>query len=230
MKPQSIGGKVRAIQQRQEAIQRYMDNPNICKFCNKIILVRSSQRVSDVKKKKFCNKKCAASFNNRGRIRGSGVAVCIKCKVLISLRKNKSGVYVKRKYCVDCLKDLRANNASSRFHGNSSCDFVAKLTKKQVRERRGNYQSARSSIRNHACQVYRNSFGVTRICSYCDYDKQADVSHIRAVGDFSDDTLVVIINDINNLVALCKRCHWEYDNGFIFEEELVEIVLNRGVE
>ena len=32
---------------------------------------------------------------------------------------------------------------------------------------------------------------------------------------FDKDTTLNEINDINNLMALCRNCHWEFDNGLI---------------
>lgn len=41
------------------------------------------------------------------------------------------------------------------------------------------------------------------------------MAHIKAVSEFSDDTLISEINDINNLVGLCPNHHWEYDHGLL---------------
>lgn len=65
----SLGGKIRAEQQRMEALNKYYQNPNKCLHCNKTIEVIGKQKVSEVKKKKFCDKICAGSHNNRNRIR-----------------------------------------------------------------------------------------------------------------------------------------------------------------
>jgi len=39
------------------------------------------------------------------------------------------------------------------------------------------------------------------------------VCHIKAVSDFDENTPIVIINSIDNLMALCPNCHWEFDNN-----------------
>jgi len=64
-KAQSIGGKIMAERQRNKAIENYYKNPNLCKNCSKIIEVVNNRKVSDIKRKKFCNQSCAAQFNNR---------------------------------------------------------------------------------------------------------------------------------------------------------------------
>lgn len=45
----------------------YLLNPNKCKFCGNIILIKDGQRPSEVKKKKFCNSSCSSKYNNNKR-------------------------------------------------------------------------------------------------------------------------------------------------------------------
>jgi predicted restriction endonuclease len=42
-----------------------------------------------------------------------------------------------------------------------------------------------------------------------------EVAHIKAVSNFSEDSLISEINDISNLIGLCPNHHWEYDNGLL---------------
>ena len=53
----------------QEEINKYNSNPNICKYCNKPIIATDKDRLSDIKRKKFCNSSCAASYNNKGNVK-----------------------------------------------------------------------------------------------------------------------------------------------------------------
>ena len=39
-----------------------------------------------------------------------------------------------------------------------------------------------------------------------------EVCHIKPIRQFSEDTLLSVINDKTNLLLLCPNCHWEYDN------------------
>ena len=64
IKPQSFGGKARAIQLRKEALERYYSNPNKCLFCGKILEVPDKVKVGDIRKKKFCNQRCGARYNS----------------------------------------------------------------------------------------------------------------------------------------------------------------------
>jgi hypothetical protein len=62
----SAGGKATAIILREKALEKYYSNPCFCKKCNGIINVKEKEKVSNVKKRKFCSSSCSASFNNIG--------------------------------------------------------------------------------------------------------------------------------------------------------------------
>lgn len=42
-----------------------------------------------------------------------------------------------------------------------------------------------------------------------------EICHIKPISEFSDDTLIAIINHPDNIVILCPNCHWEFDNGLL---------------
>lgn len=65
-KPSSAGGKATAILSRAGALERYYKDPILCKNCNEVIHVKENEKVTNVKKRKFCNSSCSASFNNKG--------------------------------------------------------------------------------------------------------------------------------------------------------------------
>lgn len=61
--------------------ERYEANPKICPFCRNPIPY-------DKRKNKFCNRKCSASFNNKGiRRHGKGPKPCLRCGNLTSNAK-----------------------------------------------------------------------------------------------------------------------------------------------
>ena len=53
------------------------------------------------------------------------------------------------------------------------------------------------------------------ICKNCSYNKHVDVCHIKEVKDFTNESALEEINHKNNMVGLCKNCHWELDNGML---------------
>lgn len=46
----------------RETITQYKSNPNICGYCKSPIEVKKHQKISEVRKKKFCNQSCSAKF------------------------------------------------------------------------------------------------------------------------------------------------------------------------
>lgn len=65
-----------------------------------------------------------------------------------------------------------------------------------------------------ARKVYRDS-GRPLMCALCKYETHVDICHIRDIRSFPDGTPYLVINDLSNLLALCKNHHWEFDNNFL---------------
>lgn len=95
---------------------------------------------------------------------------------------------------------------------------ILKKTKAELFSERKNWQSARSSIRKTAEDIYKNS-GKPCVCAICGYNKHIEIAHVKAVSDFNDNALISEINDITNLVGLCPNHHWEFDNNALSEED-----------
>lgn len=68
---QQLGGIAQGIKSRNNAIEQYNLNPNLCIYCNNKIEVKEGQKVYEVKLKKFCNQSCSASFNNKNKTYGT---------------------------------------------------------------------------------------------------------------------------------------------------------------
>ena len=61
--------QISAEKSRKKSLENYYKNPNICKSCGCFIKVGENQKVSEVRKKQFCNQSCNATFNNKVRYR-----------------------------------------------------------------------------------------------------------------------------------------------------------------
>ncbi|HCT81196.1 MAG TPA: hypothetical protein DGT23_32430 [Micromonosporaceae bacterium] len=42
-----------------------------------------------------------------------------------------------------------------------------------------------------------------------------DICHIKPISDFDSSATIYEVNVRTNLVALDKRCHWEFDHGYL---------------
>jgi predicted restriction endonuclease len=85
--------------------------------------------------------------------------------------------------------------------------------------------SAFALVRTRARAVMKK-LGINK-CENCGYDKHIEVAHIKAIGLFTLETLINIINSPRNLLALCPNYHWEYDHSLLEKTTLNEIAHKR---
>ena len=164
------------------------------------------EKVSTGKLRKFCNKTCSASYNNKIKTKRKVFSIeskniCNVCGNEINLKQYKKR-YIYRKRCNSC-KYIKLNES-----------LIDNLTKESLFKKRKNWQSARGSIRRRAYAIYRLN-NKPKKCIVCGYDKTYQVIHLKSVSSFPGTALISEINDIKNLEALCLNCHWEYDNGLL---------------
>ncbi|MBI5303413.1 MAG: HNH endonuclease [Chloroflexi bacterium] len=142
---------------------------------------------------KFCSRSCAAQYNNKQfPKRDRKQFRCEKCGGVAEYR---------RKFCEDC-SPKNGVDWSKRTFGfvRSSLDFHARI--RQL-ARKAYYTSDRPSQ-----------------CVVCGYSKHIEICHIKSIQEFSEHTPISVINSLDNLVALCPNCHWEFDHGLLKSEQL----------
>jgi len=142
---------------------------------------------------KYCSRSCAASVNNKKpkRKRTSLCAFCGK----YTKSTPRSGVHK----CRDCyLKEC-----ADKFGEKTIGDFDSTYS-------RHRYQN----VRNHAHNVAR-LHDLKKVCPECGYSLSVQLSHKKPISSFSLDTKLKVVNNIKNLVFLCRNHHWELDNGFL---------------
>ncbi len=187
--PQSAGGKAAGIKQRKAAIDNYYKNPNRCLLCRKTIEVRHLQKVAEVRKKKFCNQKCSAIYNNeKFPKRKKAKRFCKKCNSLISPKVKSYSIY-----CPACRK--------------VKTDRIANRTKGDTNSRRKISINAKSVMQG---------LKKPTICAICSYSLHVQICHLKAVNKFPLTAKISEINNPNNLIYLCPNCHWELDHGLLF--------------
>jgi predicted RNA-binding Zn-ribbon protein involved in translation (DUF1610 family) len=158
--------------------------------CNKCgITIR--RQASQIKGEVYCSRACAVSINNQKRTTikyrsRKPNSFCSSCNIQIKRD---------RKWCPDC-SPLRNESMpiSDLFDDKRAASKYAKIR-----------QRARSKYL--ANRPYE--------CIICKYTLHIEVAHIHSIASFPKETLVSVVNDLSNLAGLCKRCHWEYDNGYI---------------
>lgn len=181
---------------REESLRLYYSNPNHCLYCGRIIEVLDNQRVSDVRRKKFCNRSCAASYNNKGVTRNAKVSedkICPRCGAF----KSKGA-----ELCKSCRTQV--DDVGNRFLG--SYISGSKYLSSKCQE-----------IRRHARRVIEDS-NREKVCQYChnhEFDEILEVHHLKGILQFDEDTLIKEINSEDNLVWLCPNHHAMLEKGLI---------------
>jgi hypothetical protein len=139
---------------------------------------------------KFCSTSCAAKYNNRlFPKRMKQRYFCKNCGAEAEYR---------RSYCADCDPTKPQD--------------YSKVTVAEIRSK-ARYQ-ANAWIRKLARRVYNNS-DRPQHCFICGYSKHFEVCHKRPIQSFPSETTMDVVNSLDNLIALCPNCHWEFDQGHL---------------
>lgn len=142
---------------------------------------------------KFCSRSCAAQWTNRA--------------------------YPKRKTKNKCL--VCNEPAKSYRHYRCEIHWEEYLQTKHKNKTIGEYRQAMSvrgkhpswyhaHVRNFARSWLRHL--TLRPCQACGYDKHVELAHIKPVSGYPDTALLSEVNSPENVIPLCRNCHWEFDN------------------
>ena len=145
---------------------------------------------------KFCTLTCATSYNNAAKPkRRKKAKACVKCATKFVGRG-------KGKYCANCAK---------------TPVFYTSMSIGEVRSRAlaaGQHPSwLHARVRSFARQWNRQLRGIP--CQQCSYRPHIELAHIQPISAFPDATPLGVVNHPENLLALCRNCHWEFDHGLL---------------
>jgi len=144
---------------------------------------------------KFCSSKCAATITNTNRPKKQIFCKC--CNKLIGI-----GYKYQRSYCDNCQ------------HKNKNIVDWSKITLKEYFDKLPLFQ-AHARIRALARASFRKFKPNNTFCQNCNYSKHVEVCHKKAISSFNETESIASVNTIDNLIALCPNCHWEFDNGIL---------------
>lgn len=143
---------------------------------------------------KFCSRSCSAIYNN------SPKGYCKLCNLPIPIANT---------YCDKC----RAKGIRIEILKRSNWIYtttIKDILNRNIGQQTNNYRQ----IRDHA-RLFYSTLDKPQYCTYCGYKLHYEVCHIKAIKDFDPETYIFEVNSADNLIALCKNHHWEFDNGYL---------------
>ena len=165
--------------------------------------------------------------------------ICPACKIekpytAYHMRKEKGGYSAPKSYCKECCKAKRKIQVGVEKNGTSTCECgnvkdgrSIQCTNCNLKTRqkdhtleealylKGTKGSIYSLIRSRA----RNNIKVTS-CEKCGYFLHVEVCHIKPINKFIASDKISDINHPDNLVVLCRNCHWEFDHGLLTLDQI----------
>lgn len=194
----------------------------ICKNCNKEFMKYQSQVIKSPNH--FCSRSCANSFNNKNPNRKHGpkrtkFKYCQNCGILIPNKQtwcDKHKLFYTTNYC-SCGKKISKNSKACPDHKIIKIP-VSNKTIKESEDTTGKPANKFRAIRDNA-RIIAKRAGLLNKCSICGYDKHVVTCHIKEISSFDKNTPISEVNDISNLLGLCKNHHWELDHGLLSKED-----------
>jgi len=191
---------------------------NICNECGK-----------ETKNKYFCSLSCGNIFRERkNRIIKTAEYLkapnlCKKCGKPILPKDSERLCDTKKRLCCSskCYSHPKRNGNSCPVCGiaiNQESKFCIEHRLTPILSKnKGNFLTDKdfhSKVRANSRRAYKKS-KKEMICFSCGYSVFVEICHIKPINTFLDTAIVSEINHIDNLVALCPNCHWEFDNGLL---------------
>ena len=147
---------------------------------------------------------CSVQCSNKSKItHGKYTAECSICG-------SKKLSSPKSKYCNDCKKEYAFNSKRDIDYGKTTLAELRKMYST------AQYHAKIRGMSRAKYKRYHNEFA----CENCGYDLHIDICHIKGVSEFPETATLDEVNHIDNLLGLDKRCHWEFDNGYLTLEEI----------
>jgi hypothetical protein len=182
------------------AVKRYKQSPSKCLYCGLVMEFKDGDQPSELKRKKFCSRSHAASYNNSLHIKRTRIGPKPICRICGGFVSDGSIT------CITCLKKENLEKVWAL----PIRDYIIRTASKVKY----------SWIRKWA-KIYIKTLGIKKCCSICEYDKIVEVCHLKPLKSFSEDTLMGVVNHKDNLKYMCPNHHAELDKGLLVLENIV---------
>lgn len=175
-----------------------------CENCGKEFKILKGVYNQSETKHFFCNRSCAAIYNNKLRAKKSDV---------IWVNGSSRG-YNK---CPICGKE--------KYYTSELCFNCRNKEKRKIKERTlGSYVDGKKYLTSKCGEIRKDARRTIeeskreRVCAYChnhEFDDILEVHHIKGILEFDRNATIEEINNENNLVWLCPNHHKMLEMGLI---------------
>jgi len=153
---------------------------------------------------KFCSRSCAAKVNNSSHPKRVAFRVKRTCTLCTNEYVCANG-HLSKRYCQACLETRETRKVSADL------TIGYYLNGRAVRGRHPSWVRAQVRELNRRS----NSHLLALPCHACGYAKHVELAHIKSISSFPKSALITEVNHPDNVVQLCRNCHWEFDHHLI---------------
>jgi len=194
-----------------------------CRNCDKPFTRSSASIKNSINV--FCSRSCVAHYNN-SVYPNRGAAPVPETSVIVRTpsKHNTSKIRCQRKYlCTSCATLVSADGITcGTCKKNKRQELTLGYTVGQIRElyKDKSSMATAAKIRGYGITIYKNS-DKPKHCIRCKYDKFYEVCHIKPVSSFDNAATMADVHAIDNLIALCPNCHWEFDHAMLLLKDIL---------
>ena len=151
---------------------------------------------------RFCSRSCSASFNNR------------------KTPKRKLTRKCSFEGCDSIVKSYRHRLCEEHFKFNKDSYRLTKVGHyRNLQSVKGKHPSWVNAHVRHFARTWLKHL-TEKPCLNCGYSLHVELCHIKPVASYGDEALLGEINSEDNVIQLCRNCHWEFDNGHLTLDEI----------
>lgn len=149
---------------------------------------------------KYCSKSCAAKHTNVLFPKKKTKKKCVDC--------GQSVISYKHDRCKIHHQEYKKYKEDTLYQNKTLEEYRNKLSVK------GKHPSWLNSHIRIFCRSWNKP--LTKLpCANCGYNLHVELCHIKDVSSFSETATLIEVNSKENVIQLCRNCHWEFDNNII---------------
>ena len=174
-----------------------------CNNCEKLFEKSNSEIKRSKTGRHYCSKSCSAQSNNRGVTRNKPTS--LECKAC-GASYVRQGKHRSRSFCKGCFPKWGKKSEWYKI-----LTVQEYYDKDSVKNKHPSWKSAH--VRSF-CRSWNKDLA-DHPCQNCGYSLHVEFCHIKPISSHPPDTLLGEINSSDNVLILCRNCHWEFDHNHL---------------